>query len=99
MRRAAILSLALGVAGCASRQSRGTVSADQAYLQGAADAAKQLYWAKQALEAPRGAVPAGRTEYYTWQESGETRDGRRLAPETVAVPVFIPDPAPAAQDR
>jgi hypothetical protein len=100
MRRAAILALALGAAGCASRPpARGPASADQAYLQGAADAAKQLYWAKQALEAPRGVVPAGRTEYYTWEESGAARDGRRLAPETVAVPVFIPEPAPAAQDR
>ena len=68
-------------------------------LVGDADATKQLYWARQALEAPRAPAPAGRTEYYTWEESGTARDGRRLAPETVAVPVFIPDPAPAAQDR
>jgi hypothetical protein len=99
MRTAAILALALAAAGCSSARSRGPSSADQAYLQGAADAAKQLYWAKQALEAPRGAVPAGRTEYYTWEDPGRAGDGRRLAPETVAVPVFVPDPAPAAQDR
>ena len=60
-----------------------------------ADAVKQLYWAKQALEAPSRSRPAGRTEYYTWEDSGTTRDGRRLAPETVGVPVFIPSPVPA----
>jgi hypothetical protein len=56
---------------------------------------KQLYWAKQALEAPGGSGPEGRIEYYTWEDSGTTRDGRRLAPETVAVPVFVPAPAPS----
>lgn len=97
MMRAVIMSLAIGLGGCAG--ARRPSAADQAYNQGAADATKQLYWARQALEAPRGSVPAGRTEYYTWEESGAARDGRRLAPETVAVPVFIPDPAPSAQDR
>lgn len=99
MRGALVLSLAAGLVGCSAPAGRHPSAADQAYMQGAADAAKQLYWARQALEAPRGATPAGRTEYYTWEESGTARDGRRLAPETVAVPVFIPDPAPAAQDR
>jgi len=32
--------------------------------------------------------------YYVWEESGVARDGRRLAPEVVGVPVFIPAPAP-----
>jgi hypothetical protein len=42
-----------------------------------------------------GSAPAGRTEYYIWEESGIARDGRKLAPGTVAVPVFVPAPAPA----
>jgi hypothetical protein len=88
----------LGVAGCGSGPSAAKRSpADDAYLLGAADAVKQLYWARQALEAPRADMPAGRTEYYTWRDFGAAQDGRRLAPETVAVPVFIPAPAPAAQ--
>ncbi len=70
-------------------------AADEGYLLGEADAVKQLYWAKQALEAPRGARPAGRMGYYTWQQSGAPADGCRLSPATVAVPVFLPDPAPA----
>ena len=91
--------VALILAGCASpprAERRNAV--DEGYLLGVADTTKQLYWAKQALEAPRGAMPAGRTEYYTWEESGTTRDGRKLAPETVAVPVFIPAPVPAGKD-
>jgi hypothetical protein len=98
MRVAAFLSLALGLGGCASPAARHRSAVDQAYLQGAADAVKELYWARQALEAPRRAEPAGRTEYFTWEEQGAAGDGRRLAPETVAVPVFVPDPAPAARD-
>jgi hypothetical protein len=96
MRRAAVLLLALAVAGCSSTPSAATRNAvDEGYLLGAADAIKQLYWAKQALEAPREARPAGKIEYYSWEDSGNAADGRRLAPETVAVPVFIPAPAPA----
>jgi hypothetical protein len=68
---------------------------DEGYLLGTADAVKQLYWAKQELEAPAASRPAGRMEYYTWEQSGTALDGRRLAPETVAVPVFIPAPAPS----
>jgi len=99
VRRLAIPLLALGVGGCAGGPGgRGTSAADQAYLQGAADAAKQLYWAKQALEAPRGARPAGTIQYYSWEGPAAAPDGRRLAPETVAVPVFVPDPAPASRD-
>jgi hypothetical protein len=96
MRRAAAVILALLLGGCESAPGssrRGAV--DEGYLLGAADAAKQLYWARQALEAPCGSRPAGRTEYYIWEESGTARDGRKLAPETVAVPVFVPAPAPA----
>jgi hypothetical protein len=96
MRRAALPFLALALAGCGSapgHESRNLV--DQGYLLGSADAIKRLYWAKQALEEPRRAAPAGKTEYYTWLDSGTTPDGRRLAPETVAVPVFIPAPVPA----
>lgn len=95
MKRMALLLLAVPLAGCVGRpaavQRR---SVDEGYLLGEADAIKRLYWAKQALEAPRADRPAGKIEYYLWEESGVARDGRKLAPETVAVPVFIPDPAP-----
>jgi len=95
MRRTVSLLLALIAGGCASQGGASRRSAaDEGYLLGAADAVKQLYWAKQALEAPGRGGPAGRTEYYTWEESGTTRDGRKLAPEKVAVPVFVPAPAP-----
>jgi hypothetical protein len=88
--------LAALVGGCAS--TSGAVrrnAADEGYLLGQSDAVKQLYWAKQALEAPGRSGPDGKVEYYTWVESGTTPDGRKLAPQTVAVPVFIPAPAPA----
>jgi hypothetical protein len=96
MRRflAALLALALG--GCASAPGgAGKKATNEAYVLGMADAVKQLYWAKQALEAPNGSRPAGRVEYYTWEDSGTAQDGRRLAPEEVSVPVFIPAPAPS----
>ena len=96
MRRAALLLLAAGLSGCGAAPGPTARNAvDQGYLLGSADAIKRLYWAKQALEAPRAAGPAGRIEYYTWEDSGTARDGRRLAPETVAVPVFMPAPAPS----
>ena len=97
MRGPAAIAAALLLAGCAGGPSAVRTAADQAYILGAADAVKQLYWAKQALEAPGATRPAGRTMYYSWEESGAARDGRRLAPEKVYVPVFVPDPAPAAQ--
>ena len=98
MTRIAALAASLCLAGCAGGPAAARrTSADEAYLLGAADAVKQLYWAKQALEAPGEARPAGRIKYYSWEESGTARDGRRLAPETVSVPVFVPEPAPAAQ--
>ena len=96
MRGALPLLLALLAGGCASQAGAARRSAaDEGYLLGAADAVKQLYWAKQALEAPGACRPAGRTEYYVWEESGTARDGRKLAPEAVAVPVFVPAPVPA----
>jgi len=88
---------ALLLGGCASSPAAARRNAvDQGYLLGAADAVKQLYWARQALEAPCRQRPAGATQYYVWEETGPARDGRKLAPETVAVPVFIPAPAPAS---
>lgn len=96
MSRGAALVLAALLGGCASAPGAAHRSAvDEGYLLGAADAVKQLYWARQALESPCASKPAGRIEYYTWDDSGTARDGRRLAPETVAVPVFVPAPAPA----
>jgi len=95
-----LIPIALVLAGCASSPTAEHRNAvDEGYLLGAADTTKQLYWAKQALEAPRDARPPGKVEYYTWEESGTTRDGRKLAPETVAVPVFIPAPVPAPKDN
>jgi hypothetical protein len=95
MRRALTLALALLLGGCASQSGAARRSAaDEGYILGAADAVKQLYWAKQALEAPGRLGPPGKVEYYTWEESGTTRDGRKLAPETVSVPVFVPAPLP-----
>jgi hypothetical protein len=94
--RIATAALALAAGGCATSPGGAHRSAvDEGYVLGAADAVKQLYWARQALEAPCASGPAGRTEYYVWEESGTASDGRKLAPEKVAVPVFIPAPAPA----
>ncbi len=96
MKKAWPLVLALLVTGCGSVPGAAHRNAvDEGYLLGEADAVKRLYWAKQALEAPTGSQPAGKTEYYVWEESGTARDGRKLAPEKVAVPVFIPAPAPS----
>jgi len=96
MRSGLAIALALALGGCGSEPGGADRrKVDEGYLLGSADAVKQLYWAKQALEAPRGPNPAGRVEYYTWEESGTAHDGRRLAPETVAVPVFVPAPAPS----
>ncbi len=81
------------LAGCASRDHGAEPRPDPAYQRGEADAVKRLYWARQALE-EAGARPAGRIMYYVWEESGTTRDGRRLAPEEVGVPVFVPEPLP-----
>jgi hypothetical protein len=95
MRPAALAFAALALAGCGTTGKAGRSLVDEGYLLGSADAVKRLYWAKQALEAPRPGEPAGRMEYYTWVDSGTAGDGRRLAPETVAVPVFVPAPAPS----
>jgi hypothetical protein len=95
MRRPMFIAI-LALAGCSSPGSDSRRKAvDEGYLLGASDTVKQLYWARQALEAPRPGQPAGKLEYYTWEETGRAADGRKLAPETVAVPVFIPAPAPA----
>jgi hypothetical protein len=96
MRRLFLVAAGLALCGCRTDPGRADRrGVDEGYLLGSADAVKQLYWAKQALEAPGGSGPEGRIEYYTWEDSGTTRDGRRLAPETVAVPIFIPAPAPS----
>ena len=96
MRLPAALLVPLALAGCAApRRSAQEQARNDGYLLGQSDAVKQLYWAKQALEAPRAGTPAGRLEYYSWPEVAVTPDGRRLAPGNVAVPVFIPAPVPA----
>ncbi len=100
MKKAWPFILALVFGGCGSSPEGAHRNAvDQGYLLGEADAVKRLYWAKQALEAPSAAGPAGKTEYYVWEESGTARDGRKLAPEKVAVPVFVPAPAPSGSPQ
>jgi hypothetical protein len=95
MMRLPLIAAVAALCGCRTEPGRtDRRSVDEGYLLGSADAVKQLYWAKQALEAPGESRPEGRMEYYTWEDSGTTVDGRRLAPETVAVPVFVPAPAP-----
>lgn len=66
---------------------------DNGYSLGSGDAIKRHYWAKQALEAPDAYGPGGggRMSYYIWEEQGIAADGRRLAPERVAVPIFEPN--------
>lgn len=97
MRPRLALVAALLLGGCASRSTRAPAALDQGYLLGAADTVKQLYWAKQALESKGSGAPAGRVEYYRWEDPGQASDKRSLAPETVSVPVFIPAPVPARQ--
>lgn len=88
--------LLLALAGCASTPATASrKAADEGYLLGAADTVKQLYWAKQALEAPRPGAPVGTMEYYTLEDDGRAADGRKLAPEKVSVPAFVPAPAPS----
>lgn len=93
--RLLVLAAVFCLAGCASRDRGAGPRSDPAYQRGEADAVKRLYWARQALE-EAGARPAGRIMYYMWEESGTTRDGRRLAPEEMGVPVFIPEPVASA---
>jgi hypothetical protein len=100
MKAALAILAALAVGGCGSEPGREVrKGVDEGYLLGAADTVKQLYWAKQALEAPGASGPAGRVEYYTWEDSGTARDGRKLAPEQLSVPVFIPAPAPSGSEH
>lgn len=67
---------------------------DEGYMLGSADSAKRLYWAKQDLERQRAAAGAGSggVRYYVWEDEGIASDGRKLAPERVAVPIFEPTP-------
>jgi len=79
MKKVPPLILALALSGCGSAPEGAQRNAvDQGYLLGQADAVKRLYWAKQALEAPSATGPAGRIEYYVWEDSGTARDGRKL---------------------
>ncbi len=96
MRAASAMVLGLALSGCLAAPGRTERRAyEEGYAAGAADAVKRLYWARQALEKPGSRGPAGRVEYYSWEESGTARDGRRLAPESIGVPVFVPSPVPA----
>lgn len=63
---------------------------DDGYILGNADATKRMYWLKQRLERPQQAGD-GVTRYYTYESEGTTSDGRKLAPEKVAIPIFEPN--------
>jgi hypothetical protein len=65
---------------------------DEGYMLGSADSAKRLYWAKQDLERQRANIGAGNgaVRYYVWEDEGMASDGRKLAPERVAVPIYEP---------
>ena len=97
MRAALFAAMAATLAGCACA-GRGTQAsaADSRAQQAEADAVGQLYWAKQAREGQASRRPAGRILYYVWEDSGIARDGRRLAPEVIGVPVFVPYPMSSA---
>jgi len=93
MRAALLAALAATVAGCtcAGRGTRADAS-DSGAQRAEADAARQFYWAKQAMERQAGRRPAGRVLYFVWEDSGVAPDGRRLAPEVIGVPVYVPYP-------
>lgn len=63
---------------------------DDGYTQASSDDIKRLYWAKQALE-KKGTNEKGVVRYYVFEDEGTTADGRKLAPEKVAIPVFEPE--------
>lgn len=65
---------------------------DEGYMLGSADSVKRLYWAKQDLERQRASVGSGNgtVRYYVWEDEGMASDGRKLAPERVAVPIYEP---------
>jgi hypothetical protein len=73
---------------------------DEGYMLGSADAAKRLYWAKQDIERQKaelaasnaygGTAGGGSVRYYVWEDEGLASDGRKLAPERVAVPIYEP---------
>jgi hypothetical protein len=63
---------------------------NEGYVMGSSDAVKRMYWLKQAMEKPGAQLNNGVVSYYIYEESGMTKDGRKLAPEKVAVPVYEP---------
>jgi hypothetical protein len=65
---------------------------DDGYVLASSDAIKRHYWVKQGLEKGEAGDTGGALSYYVWEEQGIASDGRRLAPERVAVPVFNPTP-------
>jgi hypothetical protein len=63
---------------------------DDGYIQASSDDAKKLYFAKQALE-KKATAGTGSLRYYSFEDEGTTSDGRKLAPENVAIPIYEPD--------
>lgn len=63
---------------------------DDGYMLASADDIKRLFWAKAALE-KRDNEQKGVMRYYTFEDEGTTKDGRKLAPEKIAIPVYEPE--------
>jgi len=64
---------------------------DDGYNQASSDDVKRLYWAKQALEKKgQSRDDNGVVRYYIFEDEGTTKDGRKLAPEKVAIEVYEP---------
>jgi hypothetical protein len=63
---------------------------DDGYILGSSDAVKRMYWLKQRLERPQQSGD-GTLRYYIYESEGTTPDGRKLAPEQVAIPIYEPN--------
>ena len=93
MKAALLVALTAALSGCACPGRRTQASASESRArQAEADAVRQLYWAQQAMEGQASRRPSGRILYYVWEDLGAARDGRRLAPEEIGVPVYVPYP-------
>ncbi len=85
--RRPILILFLGLAGllCGCTHRAHQLGLDDGYLLGTSDGIKRAYWLKQREE--RRFNQEGTRHYYSWEAPEETRDGRRLVPHPVVVPI------------
>lgn len=78
------------LAGCATHhKSAQQKSIDDGYALGTSDSIKREYWLKQSLEKSKGDADTpdnGKTVYYT-VDGSDKRDGEKLVPSKVTVPV------------